>query len=108
MRAIAVILVVLGLLLGGVPAHAASPARKAQIIRQVFGPYGRDAVRVARCESGPSIDVNARNGQYRGAFQMGRRERKVYGHGRTILAQARAAHRYFRAAGGWSPWECKP
>lgn len=85
----------------------ATPARKAQIIRQVFGPDGRSAVRVARCESGPSIDVNASNGQYKGAFQMGAFERRRFGHGRTILAQARAAKRYFDLS-GWTPWSCRP
>lgn len=84
--------------------------RKERIIRAVFGrTYGHDAVKVAKCESGPSLDLQAKNGQYRGMFQMGRRERAVYGHGRTALAQARAAHRYFMASGSnWGPWACKP
>lgn len=73
----------------------------------VFGSRCQEALRVAQCES--RFDVNARNGQYRGTFQMGDWERATYGHGSTTLAQARAAHRYFVAAGSdWSPWSCKP
>jgi hypothetical protein len=65
----------------------------------------RPALNVAWCES--DLDPRARNGQYRGAFQMGRSERRRFGHGRTILSQARAARRYHRLS-GWSPWECRP
>lgn len=81
------------------------------IVRRVFGVdgrrHGRDAVRVAWCES--RLDPRASNGQYLGILQMGRRERAIYGHGSTVLAQAIAARRYWRASGrDWSPWECKP
>ena len=74
----------------------------------VFGPrYGPQALRVARCESGYS--TRAQNGQYLGIFQMGSSERRIYGHGASAYAQARAAHRYFVASGrDWSPWSCKP
>jgi len=74
----------------------------------VFGDrYCGEALRVAWCES--RFDTEARNGQYRGIFQMGSWERRRWGHGRTALAQARAAHRYFVVTGkDWSPWECKP
>jgi len=83
---------------------AASP-RKA--ICHVFGSYCGQALRVARCESGYS--VHARNGQYRGLFQMGSSERRLFGHGETALEQARAAYRYFvRSGRDWSPWSCKP
>lgn len=76
--------------------------RRACIIRSVFGPrHGARAVAVARCESG--LNPNARNGQHLGVFQMGRRERARFGHGRTVLAQAIAARRY-HAVSGWSPW----
>jgi len=78
-----------------------------QAIRHVFGTYWRQAVAVARCESG--LSVRAANGQYRGLFQMGSSERSLYGHGSTPIAQAAAAHRYFVASGrDWSPWQCKP
>ena len=77
--------------------------RRACIIRSVFRSEGAKAVAVARCESG--LDPEARNGQYRGVFQMGAAERARYGHGRTVLAQARAAKRY-HAVSGWSPWSC--
>lgn len=76
-------------------------------ICSVFGRYCRQALAVARCESG--LSTRARNGQYLGLFQMGRFERARYGHGETALAQARAAHHYFVASGrDWSPWQCKP
>jgi hypothetical protein len=78
-----------------------------EAIRHVFGRYWREAMTVARCESG--LSVWAQNGQYRGLFQMGSSERALYGHGATPLAQATAAHRYFVASGrDWSPWGCKP
>lgn len=73
----------------------------------VFGPrYGPEAVRVAWCES--RLYVWAANGQYRGIFQMGHHERRLFGHGPGAYAQARAARRYFVASGrDWSPWSCR-
>lgn len=86
-------------------ARAAGVAERACIVRVVWAGTGqaRKAVRVAACESG--IDPRAVNGEYRGVFQMGAAERRQYGHGRTTEVQARAALRYYRAA-GWTPWEC--
>jgi hypothetical protein len=76
-------------------------------ICKAFGAYCRQALQVARCESGYS--TTAQNGQYLGLFQMGSSERAIYGHGSDALSQARAAHRYFVASGrDWSPWACKP
>ena len=77
-------------------------------ILHVFGPYGAQAVEVARCETGGTFSVYARNGQYLGLFQMGDYARSTYGHSWTAVGQARAAYAYFRDAGGWGPWECKP
>ncbi|MCZ7587629.1 MAG: hypothetical protein M5U27_01935 [Gaiella sp.] len=86
-------------------ASLARSPRKA--ICHVFGSYCGQALRVARCESGYS--VNARNGQYRGLFQMGSSERQIFGHGAGALEQAQAAYRYFvRSGRDWSPWSCKP
>ena len=83
---------------------ARSP-RKA--ICHVFGTYCTQALQVARCESG--YRTSAQNGQYLGIFQMGSSERRLFGHGASALAQARAAHRYFvRSGRDWSPWSCKP
>jgi hypothetical protein len=84
-------------------------------IRHVFGRYADEAIAVAACESGdrdgdlsPSV-VWARNGQYRGLFQMGSYARSRYGHGDSVLEQARAAYRYFVDSGRtWGPWSCKP
>jgi hypothetical protein len=76
-------------------------------ICHVFGSHCGEALRVARCESGYS--VNAQNGQYVGLFQMGSSERRIFGHGDTALEQAQAAYRYFVSSGrDWSPWSCKP
>lgn len=76
-------------------------------ICSVFGSYCSQAKTVAWCEGKYSPD--AKNGQYLGTFQMGDYERATYGHGSTVLEQARAAYRYFVASGkDWSPWECKP
>lgn len=73
----------------------------------VFGNRCGEALRVARCESG--YQTTAQNGQYLGMFQMGTSERRLFGHGSTALAQAKAAYRYFvRSGRDWSPWSCKP
>lgn len=94
----------------GCYARCVTQAQKAQArhaINFVFGGHAAAALRVARCESG--LSVNAFNGQYKGLFQMGRGERARYGHGPTPWEQAIAAYRYYRASGSdWSPWSCKP
>lgn len=76
-------------------------------ICQVFGKrYCQEAIRVAHCES--RWLTRATNGQYRGLFQLGSSERRLFGHGQTARAQARAAWRYFKASGyDWSPWTCR-
>jgi hypothetical protein len=77
-------------------------------ICHVFGRrYCREAIAVSWCESRHS--TTAQNGQYLGLFQMGSYERDVFGHGRTAMKQARAAHKYFVLTDrDWSPWSCKP
>ena len=83
---------------------ASSPPK---VICRVFGTYCGQALAVSRCESG--LRTDARNGQYQGLFQMGSNERRIFGHGPTAFAQAKAAHRYFVESGrDWSPWSCKP
>ena len=73
----------------------------------VFGSYCRQALQVAQCES--MVQTTAQNGQYLGLFQMGSNERRLFGHGPSALAQAKAAYRYFLRSGrDWSPWSCKP
>ncbi len=84
-----------------------SAAANEKVIRAVFGPYGSQAVAVARCESG--LSVWASNGQYLGLFQMGSYARSRYGHTFDPWGQARAAYRYFRDSGyRWGPWTCRP
>lgn len=79
----------------------------AAAICYIFKGYCRQAIAVARCESG--LSTTAQNGQYLGMFQMGNFARAKYGHGSTALIQAKAAYRYFVDSGrGWSPWSCKP
>lgn len=65
---------------------------------------------VAFCES--TLNPSARNGRYRGIFQMGPIfESSPYGRaGLSVwspLASAMAAASIVRA-GGWGPWECRP
>lgn len=76
---------------------------------------GNEAIEVAKCEAASywseGRPQEARNGQYRGMFQMGSDERKKWGHGLDPWKQAFAAHRYFIASGSdWSPWDprCRP
>ena len=70
---------------------------------------GREAIRVARCESAhywdQGVPHQAQNGQYRGMMQMGSSERARFGHGPDPWRQARAAHRYWLLS-GWRPWVC--
>ena len=84
--------------------RSASPA---VAICKVFGSHCGEALRVSRCESGLRID--ARNGEYLGLFQMGSKERRLFGHGPTAIEQVKAAHRYYVASGrSWRAWSCKP
>lgn len=79
-----------------------------QAIRQTFGPYADEAIRVATCES--ELKPWARNGQYLGLFQVSEHWRRtVPGFGSSALAQARHAYRVFRLTGStWAHWTCKP
>jgi hypothetical protein len=83
--------------------------RVRRVIREVWGKYARAAIRVARCESA-HLGTRAVKGQFRGLFQMGRWARRKFGHSRCAEEQARAAYRYFRAAGrSFKPWAgCNP
>lgn len=112
---LAAALLILGVLIyyagGAEPAHASkrpvTTEYRKQVICQVFGRrHCADAIKVAWCES--RLNTYASNGQFKGAFQMGRRERATYGHGAGMWRQARAARRYFIASGrDWSPWTCR-
>lgn len=79
-----------------------APQTVPQQIRSVFGSAGNKAVAVSWCES--RHQTTATNGQYRGLFQMGSRERARFGHGPDALTQIRAAYAYFILS-GWSPWK---
>lgn len=81
--------------------------RVKQIIRYVFGSHGEQAVRVADCETGHTFWWGAHNGQYRGIFQLGTRERAQYGDGHSTWEQAVAAYKLFLDR-GWAPWDCSP
>jgi len=77
-----------------------------------FNSSDQEAVTVAWCEG--TFNPRARNGEYRGTFQMGDGERARWGHGPTIEAQAIAASGYYEydrdvtGGGGFGPWSCKP
>lgn len=74
------------------------------IICAVFGANCAKALSVALCES--HYSPRATNGQYWGIFQMGSRERAMFGGSSSDpWDQVRAAYRYFSVA-GWGPWEC--
>lgn len=78
-----------------------------ETIRCVFPPKHRKrAIRIMMCESGGS--VTARNGEYYGLFQLGKRERETYaGRGyRTGFQQVHAAYNLWSYR-GWQPWSCK-
>lgn len=67
-----------------------------------------EAIDVFWCESRGR--PTARNGQYMGLAQMGRREWARFGKGKSPydpIANLEAAYRYYRVA-GWKPWECQP
>jgi len=69
---------------------------------------GHQAYEVAGCETGNTYDIWASNGQYKGLWQMGAHERKLFGHGWNAWDQAKAAHKYYIASGrDWSPWSCR-
>jgi hypothetical protein len=95
---------------GGRGHNRPGPHNVTHAIRDSFGRFSGQAIRVFRCES--DLDPEARNGQYRGIAQMGSSERRRLGHGRDPWTQARAAFRYFRLAAknggslsaGWAPW----
>lgn len=72
-----------------------------------------DAMRVVGCETGRTYSVWAKNGQYLGLFQMGNGERRRWGHGNNVWAQAKAAYAYFEFSYHslgykWHPWSCQP
>lgn len=89
---------------------AANPKHKRikAAICQVFGErYCNQAIKIAACETGRTFNVWAGypHNEYWGLFQMGRPERRKYGHGWNVWVQARAAKRYFERSGrDWSPW----
>lgn len=71
---------------------------------------GREALAVASCETGRTFDIWAgrHKHQYWGLWQMGKSERRLYGHGWNAWDQAKAAHKYYiRSGRDWSPWTCR-
>lgn len=79
------------------------------VICDVFGErYCADALEVAWCES--RFNTDARNGQYRGLFQVsGHWRRTVVGWGPSASDQARHALRVFKKTGwDWGEWTCQP
>lgn len=71
---------------------------------------GYQALRVAYCESGPSLWPWARNGQYLGTWQMGEWARAYVAQFGApwswgIWAQSRSASK-LQSKLGWSQWSC--
>ena len=90
------------------PGPGTSPRMEAAIASTFPAALARQALNVAWCESRGL--ASARNGQYRGHFQIGASEWRTYGSGDPYNAEdnSRAAYRYYLAVGSWSPWQCQP
>lgn len=90
------------------PGLGTSPSMEAAILATFPISLHREALNVAWCESRGL--ASARNGQYRGHFQIGRDEWQRFGSGDPFDAYANslAAYRYYVAAGSWRPWQCQP
>lgn len=75
---------------------------------------GNEAIVVAGCETGQTYSVWAENGQYKGLFQLGKKERERWGHGNNPWAQAAAAYRMYKETSTtepgprWHRWSCRP
>ena len=108
--AIIAFLVVLGIAVADAEGHESHGRPVPLAICDVFGErHCADALEVSWCES--RFNTDARNGQFRGLFQLGSWERRNFARGRYSSAfdQSRAAHRYFIATGrDWGAWSCKP
>jgi hypothetical protein len=90
------------------PGFGKAPGMEAAIRATWPASLQRQALNVAWCESRGR--ASAHNGQYKGHFQMGRKEWAKWGKGGNPyngFHNAAAAYRYYRAA-GWGPWECRP
>jgi hypothetical protein len=85
-------------------ADAVIPAITLAAQRYGLSPSGM--IRVAQCES--RLSRTATNGQYLGLFQLGSfaRARYLDGSWTDAWANATAAARYARDAGGFGPWTC--
>jgi hypothetical protein len=90
------------------PGLGTSPSMEAAIVATFPSSLHKQALNVAWCES--RGQAGARNGQYRGHFQIGSSEWKRFGSGNPYNAydNSRAAYRYYLAAGSWRPWQCQP
>jgi hypothetical protein len=91
------------------PGRGTAPSMESAIQATWPARLHRQALNVAWCESRGR--ASARNGQYKGHFQMGKSEWRKYGNGSPFSAvgNSAAAYRYYRAAGkSWRPWQCQP
>ena len=90
------------------PGRGTAPSMEAAISAVFPATLHAQALNVAWCES--KGRASARNGQYRGHFQIGRTEWRRFGAGNPFNAvdNTRAAYRYYLAVGSWRPWQCQP
>lgn len=90
------------------PGIGTAPSMEQAIARTWPSHLHRQAMNVAWCESRGR--ASARNGQYRGHFQIGRKEWQMFGSGNPFnpIDNSAAAYRYYRHVGSWSPWQCQP
>jgi hypothetical protein len=74
------------------------------VIQHVWGRFATIGLRIAYCETGYRLNASDyADHTHIGMFQMGKGERRKYGHGPGSWAQARAAFAYFKDS-GTGPW----
>lgn len=123
MRYLAIITAAIALTCGGFTKGAAANHGsnnyyqvRAAVCHYFTGYLCGEAMAVVACETGRTYSVWAKNGQYENIFQMGTRERQMYGWhtvGSSAWSAARAARNYYNYARrvygyGWHPWSCRP
>jgi hypothetical protein len=98
------------------PAAPATPsqAEVVAVIREVFGPNGDAAIRVANCESHLNPRAISRGGSNWGLFQINKVHAKrvaAMGYRWEDLLDARVNTTVAKAifdGSGWGPWACRP
>jgi hypothetical protein len=103
--------VALSAVLGGAAGSTAQASKQTQydVTRNAVchffkGSLCDTAMKIVKCETGGTYTPWSANGQYLGIFQMGSSERRQFGHGNNVWAQAKAAYAYYSAGHSFDPW----